>query len=105
MPPNIANAVSWAGTTHSPLRVAPPKMATTDDEDESTPSGGCQPDTGAGAGIGGTATAIPVRGASAAATVAGGSPSRTGTRSAAVRALMVAVNRSSYSSRFSRPSA
>ena len=82
MPPNMANAVSCAGMTHSPLRVAPPKIATTEDADESTPEGGCQPDTGAGAGIGGTARAIPVSGASAAATVAGGSPSSTGKRSA-----------------------
>ncbi len=59
MPPNIANAVSWAGTTHSPLRVAPPKIATTDDEDESTPAGGCQPDAGAGAGIGGHGNGHP----------------------------------------------
>ncbi len=86
IPPNIAKAVSWAGMTHSPLRVAPPKIATTDDEDESAPAGGCQPDDGAGEDWGGTARAIPVNGAKAAATVDGGSPSSTGTRSAAVRA-------------------
>ena len=105
-PPNIANVVSCSGTTHSPLRVAPPKMATTEEDPGVDPGGLCHDRSTVPPGaVAGVIAPIPTRGASAAAEVAGGRPSRTGTRSATVRAAIVVESRSSYSSRVSRPSA